>query len=83
MREDEGIRIVRAPPPSPETGYELVYKFEVEGQRKRWRMNPNPPGEKMSLIELLKTPGLNIIVASIIGGLAVLGYVLYLYFSMR
>lgn len=82
MSGEKSIRIVRAPPPGPETGYELVYKFEVEG-RKRWRMNPNPPGEKMSLVEILKTPGLNIIIASIVGGLAVLGYVLYLYFSMR
>ena len=81
--EEEGIKIVEAPPPSPEQGYKLVYKFEVEssgGRQKRWRANRNPPGERLGIIGLLKTPGINIIIFSLIGGLAVLGYVLYLYF---
>ncbi|MCE4625425.1 MAG: hypothetical protein F7C35_06130, partial [Desulfurococcales archaeon] len=65
--------------------YKLVYKFEVEsrgGRKKSWRANRNPPGERLGFIGLLKTPGINIIIFSLIGGLAVLGYVLYLYFTV-
>ncbi len=81
--ETPGIRILRMPPPSPEAGYELVYKFEVSNRRSRYGTNKEPPGEKMGFLELLRTPGLNIIIFSLIGGLTVLGFVLYMYLSMK
>ena len=78
-KEESLVRIVKAPPPSPENGYELVYSY---GSTVRtWRTNKKPKSERMGLMELLTTPGLNIVFASTIGGIGLLAYILYLYIT--
>ena len=78
--EEAGIRILEAPPPSEETGYELVYTYG--GQRRTWKANKKPPEERLGFLEIITTPGLNIIFLSLIGGIAILAYVLYMYFRL-
>ena len=79
LEERHLMRIVEAPPPSEEQGYELVYSNTSEYRGSD--INRKVEGEKMSFWEFITSPGMNIIMVSLISGLALLGYVLYMYFQ--
>lgn len=77
MSEKSLVKIREQPPPSSELGYELVYSNRTTYQGRDFNKKAAET-EKMSLGDLLRTPGLNIIVASLGMGIIILLYLVYL-----
>lgn len=81
MREEESsVRIIEAPPPSEEDGFELVYSKDTGYKGSDFNKKASET-EKLGLKDLFTTPGLNIIMISLISGLGVLLYFIYLILS--
>jgi len=76
-KEESFVKIIEQPPPSKEDGFELVYSKSSEYEGSDFNVKASKT-EKLRLIDLLTTPGLNIIIVSLLSGIGILLYLIYL-----
>lgn len=80
MDEESFVKVIEAPPPSEADGYELIYSKGTSYKGSDFNKKASKT-EKIGIKDLLTTPGLNIIVVSLLSGLGILLYLIYLILS--